>query len=227
MVELLERIAGEIVLSQNAGAVLKKWREIFGITQTELAEQLKVTPSTVSDYEGNRRKSPGIGVIKRFITALYDIDQKKGGWVAKKFEFPKKSESYQLFEFSEPKKSLNLVKKIDGKIISNEEMLKDQRIYGCTLIDSIRAIMELPGDEFIKIYGSTTERALIFSNVSLGRSPMVAIRVTKLKPSFVVLHNVVDVDKLALKISELEKIPLVTTMLPLEELKNRMLEPEK
>lgn len=227
MVELLGRIASEIVLSQNAGAVLKKWREIFGITQTELAEHLKITPSTVSDYEGNRRKSPGISVIRRFISALYDIDQKKGGWVAKKFEFPKKSEAYQLFEFSEPRKSMNFVKKIDGKIASNEDILKDQRIYGCTLIDSMRAIMELPGDEFIKIYGSTTERTLVFTNVSLGRSPMVAIRVTKLKPSFVVLHNVAEVDKLALKISELEKIPLVTTMLPLEELKNRMLEPEK
>lgn len=227
MEELLERIGGEIVLSQNIGATLKKWREIFGITQTELANHLKVTPSTVSDYEGNRRKSPGVRVIRRFISAIYDIDQKNGGWVAKKFEFPKKSESFQLFEFPEPMKSMGLVKKIDGKIIANENILKEQKIYGCTLIDSIRAIMELPGDEFIKIYGSTTERALIFYNVSIGRSPMVAIRVTKLKPSLVILHNIAEVDKLALKISELENIPLVTTMLPLEELKNRILEPEK
>jgi putative transcriptional regulator len=51
---------------------------------------------------------------------------------------------------------------------------------------------------------------------------MVAIRVTKLKPSLVVLHNLSEIDKLALKIADIEKIPLVTTMLPIEEIKRRV-----
>jgi putative transcriptional regulator len=80
----------------------------------------------------------------------------------------------------------------------------------------------LPAEEFIQIYGTSTERALLFTNVSMGRSPMVAIRVTKLKPNLVVLHNVVDVDRLAVKIAEIEKIPLVTTVLPMDEIKRRL-----
>ena len=81
MNSLKQKIAGEITLAKNPGAAIKKWREIFGITQTELADYLKITPSTISDYESNRRKSPGIGVIQRFIEALIEIDTKKGGWV--------------------------------------------------------------------------------------------------------------------------------------------------
>ena len=52
-------IAGEIALSEDPGATMKKWREIFTITQVELAKYLQITVSTISDYESNRRKSPG------------------------------------------------------------------------------------------------------------------------------------------------------------------------
>ena len=45
-------IAGEIVLSDDPGATMKKWREIFGISQVELARHLSITVSTISDYEG-------------------------------------------------------------------------------------------------------------------------------------------------------------------------------
>jgi putative transcriptional regulator len=227
MDELSSRIAGEITLSQNPGASLKKWREIFGITQIELAEHLKVSPSTISDYEGNRRKSPGINIIKRFINAIVELDNKKGGWTVKKLQLPEKTDVYQLFEFPEPIKSVNFVKKIEGKIVTNEDVLKESKIYGYTIIDALRAILELPADEFIKIYGSTTERALIFTNISMGRSPLIAIRVTKLKPTMVVLHNIQEIDKLAIKISELERIPLITTLLPIDEIKKKAQEPEK
>ena len=84
MDSLRQQIAGEITLAKNPGFAIKKWREIFGITQTELAEYLGITPSTISDYESNRRKSPGIGVIQRFINALIELDKRKGGNITKK-----------------------------------------------------------------------------------------------------------------------------------------------
>lgn len=223
MEELSQKIAGEITLSENPGASLKKWREIFGITQTELANHLKVTPSTISDYEANRRKSPGISVIKRFTKALADIDSGKGGWTVKKLQEGNKADDiFELFEFGQPISSMEFCKKIDAKIISNKEMLQESKIYGYTIVDSLRAIMEMPADSFIKIYGSTTERAMIFTNVAMGRSPMVAIRVTKLKPTLVVMHNLLDIDKLAVKISEIEKIPIVSTILSMDEIKKRL-----
>ncbi|MCS6788242.1 MAG: transcriptional regulator, partial [Aigarchaeota archaeon] len=49
------------------------------------------------------------------------------------------------------------------------------------------------------------------------RSPMVAIRVFPLKPKAVVLHGPVNadsVDPLAVKLSQLERIPLIVSRLP-------------
>jgi putative transcriptional regulator len=222
MDELTVKIAGEITLSQNPGSSLKKWREIFGITQTELARHLKVTPSTISDYEGNRRKSPGIAIIRRFVDAIVELDKQKGGWTTKKLQGTAKPDVYELVDFDSEQSATDFVKKIEGKVITNEDVLKTKKLFGYTIVDSLRAILDLPAEEFIKIYGATTERALIFTNVSMGRSPMVAIRVTKLKPNLVVMHNLSEVDRLAVKISELERIPLVTTALPIEEIKKKL-----
>ena len=82
MEQLKVKIAGEISLSPDPGAAMKKWREVFGITQTDLSRYLKITASTISDYESNRRKSPGIGVIKRFVDAIVQIDLEKGGEIS-------------------------------------------------------------------------------------------------------------------------------------------------
>src|SRR3989344_3581806 len=108
MDQLATVIAGEIALSKDPGSSMKKWREIFGVSQTELAEVLKISSSTISDYEGGRRKSPGIGVVARLVESLTEIDRTRGGKVKKQLEknFSPKSEIFDIFEFS---------KAIDGK----------------------------------------------------------------------------------------------------------------
>ena len=58
----------------------------------------------------------------------------------------------------------------------------DQTIYGYTVINSLNAILQLSSSEFNRIYGWSTERALFFTDVSTGKSPMVSIRVTPFKP---------------------------------------------
>ncbi|MFQ3294432.1 MAG: putative transcriptional regulator, partial [Natrialbaceae archaeon] len=62
---LAEKIAGEVVLSTDPGATIRKWRTDFDVSQTALADQLDVSPSVISDYESGRRESPGIGVVER------------------------------------------------------------------------------------------------------------------------------------------------------------------
>ena len=52
MEKVKQEIAGEISLSDDAGATMKKWREIFGITQVELSKHLGITVSTISDMVG-------------------------------------------------------------------------------------------------------------------------------------------------------------------------------
>jgi len=80
------------------------------------------------------------------------------------------------------------------------------------------------GQDFLNLYGWTTERALIFTEVSGGRSPMVAIRVSNIKPRVVIFNGVSELDKLAVKLAELEGISLIVTELSTDELLKRLKE---
>src|SRR6056297_2686446 len=77
--DLAEKMAGEVALSDEPGATLRKWRTDFDVAQTELADELDVSPSVVSDYESGRRDNPGIGVVRRLVVALLDIDEDRRG----------------------------------------------------------------------------------------------------------------------------------------------------
>jgi len=230
MDKLSSIMAGEICLSKDPGGSMKKWREIFGISQTELADYLKVSSSTISDYEGGRRESPGIGIVKRLVNALTLIDEKRGGKVKKQLEkdFKPAKEIFGISEFFASVKGTDFLKKIDGKIVANSSRLKETVIYGYTLIDSIKVILDIPVHEYMQLYGKTPERALIFQSVENGRSPMIAVKIgrfsTDMKPSIIVLHGVKNVDPIAIKIAESEKIPLVTSNKPIEEIKESLKE---
>ncbi|MEM3538874.1 MAG: hypothetical protein QW193_01485 [Nitrososphaerales archaeon] len=66
---------------------------------------------------------------------------------------------------------------VKGQILEGKDYL-NINIYGYTILDSIKAIYALSGFEFYRIFDATTERALIFTKVGLGRSPLVAIKVS-------------------------------------------------
>ena len=219
-------IAGEITLSDDAGATMKKWRDIFGISQVELAKHLKITVSTISDYEGNRRKSPGAAVIKRLVNALFDIDTAHGGVMSAKFAEKAKpvSDFFEVHEFARAISLKDFVGLIKGEVLTNADLVETHRIYGYTLIDSIKVILEMPLSYFQNLYGNVNERVFIFTGVSTGRSPMVVIRVSPSKPSAVVLHNIEGgkVDRLAIRISEKERVPLIVTKASIEEMKDAL-----
>ena len=58
--------------------------------------------------------------------------------------------------------------------------------------------------------------------VSTGRSPMVVIRVSPMKPTLVVLHGITEVDKLAVKIAQKEQIPLLVTKKDIGKIKEEL-----
>ncbi|MFQ5406683.1 MAG: helix-turn-helix domain-containing protein [Candidatus Micrarchaeia archaeon] len=226
MVEQLKvKIAGEIALSSDPGESMKKWREVFGVSQTELSEYLKISPSTISDYESNRRKSPGIAIIRRFVDALFEIDMTKGGELVKRFQEAEGAQTF--FDAIDFKKAVNaqeFSKLIEARAVANTEKLSSINIFGLTILDSLKIILELPYESFIKIYSTTTQRALIFTQTATGRSPLVAVRVAPIKPAVIILHDLLEVDKLAIKIAESEGIPLLLTNMPIEELKKKATE---
>jgi len=219
-------IAGEISLSDKPGATMKKWREIFAITQAELGSYLKISASTISDYEGNRRQSPGTTVIKRFVTTLITIDKEKGSPVLRKLTEGnvKTEEFFEVHEFASTVSALDFAKLINGKVVANEDLMQSKKLYGYTLIDSLKVILDMPYSQLPKLYGSMSERAFIFTQVSTGRSPLVVIRVTPMKPSLVVLHDIEhnEVDKLALKIAEKEQIPVLTTKMDIAKIRESL-----
>ena len=96
------------------------------------------------------------------------------------------------------------------------------KLFGYTKLDSLRVILEMSPSEYPKLFGSTTESAFIFEKVSTGRSPLVVVRVAPIKPKIIVLHNVTTIDRLAVKIAQVEKIPLITTKLDIDKLYERL-----
>jgi len=60
--------------------------------------------------------------------------------------------------------------------------------------------------------------------VSTGRSPFVVVRVSPSKPSAIILHNIdpKKIDKLAMKISEKERIPMIVTKMSVEDIKDAL-----
>ena len=225
--EIKERIAGEIAMSDSPGSTMKKWRELFGISQVELAKHLKIAASTISDYESNRRLSPGVGVIRRFVETLFTMDASTGGNVLQglKSIAPNGKEPepfYRIHNFTTSLSGVDFNRIIEGKVLANPSYLDSVSIYGYTLLDSLRVILELSPQEYPKLFGQTTERAFIFEKVSTGRSPMVVIRVAPIKPKIVVIHGISTVDKLAVKLAQVEKIPLLSTKLNMTEMLNRL-----
>lgn len=216
---MAEKIAGEICLSREPGQTIRKWRETFQVSQTQLAHALKVSPSVISDYESGRRKSPGTTTVQRITLGLLDLDTKAGAKVQRQYASMLETNEaiLDIRELFVPCKASRLVDAIEGKTVSHEEAL-DKELKGYTVIDSVKAITSLTSFDYVKIYGWSSERALIFTGISTGRSPMVAIRVHPMKPALIVYHRPDKVDELALRLAKTESIPLVVTRMPLDKL---------
>lgn len=216
--ELAEKIAGEICISNNPGQTIRKWREEFKISQLELARFLKISPSIISDYESGRRRSPGVQTIKKMVNGLLKIDEQRGSHVIKRYTMMDRHEAiFSIREFPIGVPCNRFIEHVEGEVVACPEKL-ERDLYGYTVIDSVRAITSLSAFDYLKVYGWSSERALVFTVVKYGRSPMVAIRSHPMKPGMVVFHRPEKIDELAIRLAEIEGIPLVKTDLDLEKL---------
>ena len=190
--DLAEKMAGEITLSDEPGATIRKWRTDFEIAQTDLATELDVSPSVVSDYESGRRDNPGIGVVRRVVTALLSIDESRGGDHIRQHARVLSSgfDADVVLDLREYSANVPLGRYYEA--IGAKELVRGDRdtVAGHTVIDSIQAITRLTSDEFYQLYGQSSNRAFVFTNVTRGESPLVALRVATQKPNLVVLHGI-------------------------------------
>jgi len=213
---LARRIAGEIVLSPSPGATMRKWRALLQVSQVEVAEGLGLSPSVISDYETGRRRSPGSAFIRRFVETLLDIEEGRGGRYLQqlaRITLDPGDVFLDIREFAAPATIGDICEALKCDVLVGEEAL-GQDVFGYTVIDSVKAIQMLSGLDFYRIFGATSERALIFVGVSRGRSPMIAVKISPFKPRIVVLQGkIVEVDPLAIGLARNEGIPLAVSRL--------------
>jgi putative transcriptional regulator len=199
---------------------MKKWRELFAVSQISLGEKMLLSSSTViSDYESGRRKSPGAKFIRRFVWALLTIDEEKGSRFIR--EFAKLTSSptmaiVDLREFPIPVRVEYLCRAINGEVLGEPEK-SVREVNGYTVVDARKAVEALSGLEYAQLFGATTERALVFTNVENPALAMMIVRVSHLKPRVVVFHRVKP-DEDAIKLAQYEQIPIIYSASPSLEL---------
>ncbi|MCL2135711.1 MAG: transcriptional regulator [Candidatus Bathyarchaeota archaeon] len=207
---LARRIAGEIILSGRPGVTMRKWRELFAVSQLSISDVMHLSSSVISDYESGRRKSPGAKFIRRFVLALLQLDESRGSRFIREFAKLTSSPSMAIIdlrEFPIPVRVEYLCRAINGEIVAFKEGAVKE-INGYTVIDSRLAVEALSGSEYTQLFGASSERALIFTNVENCILPMMIVRVCGLKPRLVVFHKA-SPDGETVKLAEYEKIPLI------------------
>ena len=212
---LARRIAGEVILSSKPGATMRKWRELFAVSQMSLSEKMLLSASVISDYESGRRKSPGAKFIRRFVLGLLVIDEEKGSRFIREFAKLTSSPSMaivDLREFPIPVRVEYLCKAISGEVIAPVDKYVKE-VNGYTVVDSRKAVEAFSGQEFAQLFGASTDRALVFTNVENPSLVMMIVRVSSLKPRVVVFHRVKP-DEAAVKLAEYEQIPLIYSASP-------------
>ena len=213
--DALARIAGDVVASPDAGRAMRAWRERLGIKQVTLAHALGLSASVLSDYESGRRPSPGVQFVKKYVEALVRLDEGKERVVSKLVASGEDQAILSIGEFSGPLEASKILRALDATVLSGNP--DEVKLYGYTVVDSIKTIYALSGYDFYRIFGATTERALVFTKVGMGRSPLVAIRVSQLKPRMVVIHGPKEVDPLAVELARKEQLVLALSGIPTDE----------
>jgi len=228
--QLAEKMAGEITLSDSPGHALKKWRMNFEIAPGILADRLGVSPSVISDYEGGRRKSPGTAVVGKIVDTLLAMDEENEGKHIQKFStmlFSNVEDDviYDIHEYAAAIPLKDFSDAIGCTLLCGS---MDQVLFGYTVVNSLNAIMQFSSDEFNRIYGWSTERAVVFTNISTGKSPMVAIRVTPFKPRCVVLQGIDtnDVHPIVEKMAERDHITVMCTIMDIDKIVSTLREKE-
>jgi putative transcriptional regulator len=214
---IMNTISGEIIFSKRPGEALKKWRVLFEVSQAELAKHMGISPSVLSDYEKNRRASPGTGFIRKFVTSLILIDEARGGSHIRRFGGNVKDLSsaiLKIAEFTTPKTAGQIAQALDGVWLSGRTQ-SQAPIYGYTVVDSLQTILNLDSYDFMRILGANTMRVVVFTGVTRGRSPIVAAKIYPIRPRMIAIHgpsSAQSVDTLAIHLAESMGIPFILSL---------------
>ena len=213
--DALAKIAGNVVAASDAGRAMRAWRERLSIKQKTLADALGISASVLCDYESGRRPSPGVQFVRKYIEALVRLDEGRGRVVSHLLSSSQDEAILSIGEYTSPVEAPKILDALNATVLVGDP--RPVRLYGYTVVDSIKTIYALSGYDFYRIFGATTERVLVFTKVGMGRSPLVAIRVSQLKPRVVVIHGPKEVDPLAVDLARKEGLVLALSSAGTEE----------
>lgn len=211
-----ERIAGSIVWNENPSESMKKWRDFFRVSQQDLAKVMGISSSVIVDYERGRR-APGVKFLRKYVQALLDVDRSRGFPVTKELVKSLGLNLDYILDMGDFYEGLPVdvfITAVGG--VPASSILPSEKISGYVIVDSIRSITMLSGSEFYQLLSFAVGRAMIFTHVSSGRSPMIALKVAPIKPKIVVLHSPIRIDPLALMLAESENLPVLVSTLKSE-----------
>ena len=136
-------------------------------------------------------------LVRRLVETMVIYDRAHGGRVAGSMAGQQGNSAItDIREFAIGLSIATVVEAIGGEVIAGTEEL-ERTIYGYTIVDALRAITTFSGANFGQMYGWSNERALFFTGVQFGRSPMIAVRVHPVKPQLVCYIQPGSIDKLA------------------------------
>ncbi len=210
------RICGDLIWSGVPGQAMRRWRELYGLSQSELARLMNVSYSVISDYERGKRV-PGRRFIRGFVKTLLSYDEERGWETTRRLAYLLHIYVPGVIDMAEFYREVSLdevLLSVGGILLS--PTMEHRPILGYTVVDSVETVESIAANEFVRLMGATSDRVMVFTRISRGRSPMVAIRVAPVKPSVVVLHGIKSVDPLAVRIAWREEIPLIVTVKPID-----------
>ncbi|MEM2939962.1 MAG: helix-turn-helix domain-containing protein [Thermoproteota archaeon] len=211
----MKRIISDVVLADEPFIALRNWREKFGISQKNLATRMGISASVISDYETGRRKNPGISFLKTYVQSLVEDDAERGGaniMELLKMEPILKGIILDIKEYSKPVSMRKIVEAVDGKAETFPDLLSDF-VFGHTVLDSVKTVLYFKWYDMVNVFGYTNVRALVFTNVQHGRSPLVAIHLFPFKPKMIVLHGPKSLDPVAAEIAKVDGIVVALSKL--------------
>ena len=172
--------------------------------------------SSVDENPENPRPTRGEPILYGFLHHVRIFsDEGKGRFVSRLLSNEKDEAILSIGEFTSPVGAPKILDALAATVLVGDP--DAVKLYGYTVVDSIKTIYALSGYDFYRIFGATTERALVFTKVGMGRSPLVAIRVSQLKPRVVVIHGPREVDPLAVDLARREGLVLALSGAPTEQ----------
>lgn len=211
----MRRIISDVVLADSPFIALRNWRDKFGISQKTLASRMRISASVISDYETGRRKNPGISFLKSYVQNLVEDDAERGGaniMELLKMEPILKGIILDIKEYSKPVPMLKIVEAVEGKVETFPDLINDF-VFGHTVLDSVKTVLYFKWYDMVNVFGYTNIRALVFTNVQHGRSPLVGIHLFPFKPKMIVLHGPKDLDPVAAEIAKVDGIVVALSKL--------------